>query len=163
MDYKYILGLGSNIEPRQDYLTNAISELSSVGTIIKKSSIYETEAWGNKNQSNFYNAIVKYESSLAPKSLLREIKNIEKVVGRKNTFHWGPREIDIDIIFCQDYTLDEPDLILPHPGFTERRFVLEPMCEIDRDYFFCDLNKTTNDFLTMCKDQSSIYKLDLIW
>jgi 2-amino-4-hydroxy-6-hydroxymethyldihydropteridine diphosphokinase len=163
MDYNYILGLGSNIEPRQEYLANAISDLKSIGTIIIKSSIYETEALGYKNQLNFYNAIIKYTSSLSPRELLLAIKEIEKSIGRKNTFKWGPREIDIDIIFCQDYTLNESDLKIPHPEYSGRRFVLEPMLEIDKDYAISDSNKTIADFLASCEDQSSIHKLDLIW
>jgi 2-amino-4-hydroxy-6-hydroxymethyldihydropteridine diphosphokinase len=163
MKYNYILGLGSNIEPRHDFLIKAYKALKSIGTIIKKSSIYETEAWGNKNQSNFYNAIVKFESFLAPRELLHAIKKIERSIGRKKTFQWGPREIDIDIVFCQDYTLNEPDLKVPHPEFTSRRFVLEPMLEVDKDYLSADSDKTITDFLTLCKDQSSIHKLDLIW
>lgn len=163
MKYNYILGLGSNIEPRLDYLSNAISELSKIGSIIKKSSIYETEAWGNKNQSDFYNAIIKFKSSLDPRTLLIKIKHIEKYIGRKETTHWGPREIDIDIIFCDDHSYDESFLKIPHPEFSERRFILEPLVEIDADYSYYKSTKTINEILTNCKDQSSIYKLDLIW
>jgi len=163
MDYNYILSLGSNIEPRWDYLIRASEELKSIGKILKKSSIYETEAWGNKNQSNFYNAVIDFESFLAPKELLQAIKSIEKSIGRKKSYHWAPREIDIDIIICKDYTLWEPDLQIPHPEFTKRKFVLEPMFEVDKNYLLSDSNKSITDFLTSCEDQSSIYKLDLSW
>lgn len=155
--------MGSNIEPRGDYLTKAADKLNSIGKIIKKSSIYETEAWGYKNQSKFYNAILKYESLLSPRKLLRSLKSIEKSLGRNKSFKWGPREIDIDIIFCQEYTSDEPDLKIPHPEFATRRFVLEPMLEVDKDYILSDSNKSITDFLTSCEDQSGIYKLDLSW
>jgi 2-amino-4-hydroxy-6-hydroxymethyldihydropteridine diphosphokinase len=163
MNYNYILGLGSNIEPRLDYLSNAISELSNIGSIEKKSSIYETEAWGNKNQSYFYNAIIKFKSSLDPRTLLSKIKQIEKHMGRKESVHWGPREIDIDIIFCDDHACNEFDLKIPHPEFSERRFILEPLVEIDADYSYYNSTKSINEILTNCKDQSNIYKLDLIW
>jgi 2-amino-4-hydroxy-6-hydroxymethyldihydropteridine diphosphokinase len=163
MIYNYFLSLGSNIEPRHDYLLKAVSELSSIGTIIKKSSIYETEAWGNKDQSNFYNAIVKFKSSHHPKSLITSIKRIEKSIGRKTTFHWGPREIDIDIIFCQDHTINDSELKIPHPEFTRRRFILEPLLEIETNDAHVDSYKTIYEILNMCKDQSRIYKLDLIW
>jgi len=163
MDYKYILSLGSNIEPRHEYLVKALTALKSIGNIIKKSSIYETEAWGNKNQSNFYNAIIKFESFIAPRKLLQAIKKIEISVGRKKTSKWGPREIDIDIIFCGDYTLNEPDLKIPHPEFFDRRFVLEPMLEVDNNYMLSNSDKTIADLLTVCEDQSSIHKLDLSW
>ena len=163
MNYNYILSLGSNIEPRHDHLVRAISKLSSIGKIVKKSSIYETEPWGDKKQSNFYNAIVKFNSSLAPKTLLKSIKKIEKSIGRQTNYHWGPREIDIDIIFCQDHTFNESDLKIPHPEYTKRRFVLEPILEIDKNFSHSNSDKTITDFLTKCKDQSSINKLDLSW
>ena len=163
MIYNYILSLGSNIEPRENYLILAAEKLNSIGKIIKKSSIYETEPWGIRNQSKFYNAILKYESGLSPRKLLLALKKIEISLGRKKYFRWGPREIDIDIIFCQDYTLNEPDLKIPHPEFATRRFVLEPILEVDRDYFLSGSNKSITDYLTSCTDQSSIYKLDLSW
>jgi 2-amino-4-hydroxy-6-hydroxymethyldihydropteridine diphosphokinase len=163
MIYNYILGLGSNIEPRKDYLVKAISELSSIGTIEKKSSIYETEAWGNKNQSNFYNAIINFKTTLKPRTLLQSIKRIEKIIGRSKTFHWGPREIDIDIIFCQDHTLDDCDLKIPHPEFSNRRFILEPMIELGQDIALFEFDEAIRDILNMCDDQSNIHKLDIIW
>jgi 2-amino-4-hydroxy-6-hydroxymethyldihydropteridine diphosphokinase len=163
MTYNYILSLGSNIEPRKDYLLKASKKLNSIGNILKKSSIYETEPWGNKNQSNYYNAIVKFESFLSPTKLLQSLKSIERSIGRKKTFHWGPREIDIDIIFCRDYTLNEPDLKIPHPEFALRRYVLEPMAEVDKDYVSSDSNRSITEILALCKDQSGIYKLDLSW
>jgi 2-amino-4-hydroxy-6-hydroxymethyldihydropteridine diphosphokinase len=163
MIYNYILSLGSNIEPREDYLVKALKELKSIGRIIKKSSIYETDAWGNYEQSKFYNAIINFESSLAPNKLLQALKKIEKSIGRKKSFHWGPREIDIDIIFCQDYTVDEPDLKIPHPEFAERRFILQPLLEINKYYLFSDSNNSIAEVLSSCKDKSSINKLDLSW
>jgi len=163
MIYNYILSLGSNIEPRENYLILAADKLNSIGKILKKSSIYETEPWGHRNQSKFYNAILKYESILSPRKLLKALKKIEISLGRKKYFRWGPREIDIDIIFCQDYTLNEPDLIIPHPDFATRRFVLEPMLEVDKNYSLTGSNKSITDYLTACADQSSIHKLDLRW
>jgi 2-amino-4-hydroxy-6-hydroxymethyldihydropteridine diphosphokinase len=163
MTYTYILSLGSNIEPRHDNLSKAISQLSSIGSVIKKSSIYETEAWGDKDQSNFYNAIIKYNSPKDPRQLLTSIKDIEKLIGRQQTQHWGPREIDIDIIFCQDQTLNETDLKIPHPEYTRRRFVLEPILEIDEDYSHTGSDNTITEHLMECEDQSSVNKLDISW
>jgi 2-amino-4-hydroxy-6-hydroxymethyldihydropteridine diphosphokinase len=141
----------------------AIAELSKIGEIIKKSSIYETEAWGNRNQSNFFNAIIKFDSSLSPRALLKSIKNIEKLIGRTQTIHWGPREIDIDIIFCQHYIYNDSDLKIPHPQYAARRFILEPLLEIDENFVHSKGKKTIYDILTLCKDRSGIHKLDLIW
>ena len=163
MIYNYILSLGSNIESRENYLVKALLELNSIGRIIKKSSIYETEAWGEKNQSNYYNAIINFESYFTPNKLLQALKKIEKTIGRKKSLHWGPREIDIDIIFCQDYTVNESELIIPHPEFAERKFVLQPMLEINKDYVFTDSNKSIAELLRLCKDKSDVNKLDLSW
>ena len=77
MIYNYFLGLGSNVDPKIDNLKKACDQLSKSGRIIRKSALYETQAWGNKKQANFYNATVNYESLLLPQKLLKEIKNIE--------------------------------------------------------------------------------------
>ena len=163
MVYNYILGLGSNIEPRRDNLVKAISELSFIGTIEKKSSIYETEAWGYKNQAAFYNAVIKFTTTLAPRTLLKSIKKIEKSIGRSKTIQWGPREIDIDIIFCQDHFLNDSDLKIPHPEFYKRKFILEPLLEIGQDITTVESEESISDFINKCEDQSHINKLDLIW
>jgi len=163
MIYNYILSLGSNIEPRLTYLTQACELLLSIGHIRHKSSIYETEAWGHKDQAHYYNALIEFEAPLRPQILLQELKNIENKIGRSPSFHWGPREIDIDIIFCQDCTINEPNLQIPHPEFAQRRFILEPMLEINENYVITNTNKKIVDFLNNCQDPSDIQKLTINW
>ena len=160
---KYFLSLGSNIEPKIQYMQTALDKLSKYGTIIKKSDIYQTKAWGERNQPDFYNAMIEFDSDLQPKILLEKIKQIEKDTGRTQTYFWGPREIDIDIIFCQDQTLNETDLKIPHPEYTRRRFILEPIIEIDEDYSHTGSENTITEHLRKCEDQSSVYKLDISW
>ena len=100
MIFKYYLGLGSNIEPKLSFLQNAVSELDEIGKIVRKSRIYESIPWGNANQDKYLNAVIRFYSDLDPFNLLTSIKQIEQKIGRKYTEEkWGPREIDIDILF----------------------------------------------------------------
>ena len=163
MTYKFFLGLGSNIEPRIEYMKKACTELLKTGKIVKKSSIYNTQPWGYRTQADFYNAVIEFDTSLEPKALFKKIKSIEKKIGRSNKLHWGPREIDIDIIFCRNCIVSEPELYIPHREFSERRFVLEPMVEINRNFVVTNTNKTVLDFLNECIDHSQIQKLSINW
>jgi len=101
--YKYYLSLGSNVSPRTLYMRDAIAELEKMGTVIRKSSLYECEPWGRKDQPLFLNAVILFHTIYPPFKLLRNIKRIEKKLGRVETFKWGPRRIDIDIIFCDNF------------------------------------------------------------
>lgn len=161
--YKYYLGLGSNIEPRMEYLKQACIALGSIGTVIQKSSLYETEPWGKEDQSEFYNAVVAFESSLLPQDLLSRVKQIETKIGRLSNQHWEPREIDIDILFCDDQVVNDADLQIPHREFSKRRFVLQPMAELKRDYRVPDKNRTIEDLADECQDSSTVQKLDINW
>ena len=163
MIYKYILGLGSNIEPRLGYLKKACDDLRTVGKISGKSSIYQTQAWGNVNQSDFYNAVIEFKTKLAPRELLNELNKIENNLGRTSQIHWGPREIDIDILFCRNYSFKESDLQIPHSEFSNRRFVLEPMVELDQFFPVEGTRRTISDFLNACQDDLNVKKLTLKW
>ena len=94
------------------------------------SRIYETEAIGGPAQTKFLNSAVKIDTSLTPQLLLKAVKKIEKDLGRKKTVHWGPREIDLDILLYGDKIIKRKDLIIPHPRMFEREFVLKPLREI---------------------------------
>lgn len=163
MTYNYFLGLGSNIDPRIDYLKNSCNHLSKSGQILQKSGLYQTQAWGKKNQSDFYNAIIEFESILSPQKLLKEIKNIETFIGRTKTSPWGPREIDIDIILCRECEVDEPDLKIPHPHFAQRRFVLVPLAELDNNIPTSFHDQSISELLDTCTDQSYIHKIESVW
>ena len=163
MIYNYFIGLGSNIEPRVDYIIRAGNQLEKHGKILKKSNLYLSEAWGNKNQAEFINGALEFESALEPHNLLHKIKNIEIFLGRQHRERWGPREIDIDILFCRNLTVDLADLQIPHPRFRERRFVLVPMAELNKDLSIPPHNRTISYFLDTCTDQSYIKKLESEW
>ena len=95
MKFKYYLSLGSNIEPRVSFLQNAVGELGKIGKVVRKSAIYESIPWGNENQDNFLNAVVRFYSDLDPFSLLANIKHIEQKVGRKNSINRAGSEREL--------------------------------------------------------------------
>ena len=112
MTYSYYLSLGSNINPKILHLKKAIDQLNKIGRINKKSNIYLTQPWGDKDQPEFYNVMIEYQSELSPLKLLDKIKKIEYEIGRRKTYKWGPRKIDIDLIFCKGIVLAEKKLHL---------------------------------------------------
>jgi len=112
-------------------LKRAISLLREKGIRIRKiSSIYESSPWGYEEQEDFLNLALEVETDLPPLELLELIKNIEKRMGRKPTFRWGPRNIDIDILLYDDISFSHPSLVIPHPHLKERLFALLPLREI---------------------------------
>jgi 2-amino-4-hydroxy-6-hydroxymethyldihydropteridine diphosphokinase len=128
------LGLGSNVGDREDALQRAITCLNSDDLrITRLSPVYETSARDFTDQPSFLNMVVQAETSLLPMRLLLRVLNIEKRLGRKRTIAKGPRTIDIDILLYGSAVVRTPQLEIPHPRLSERRFVLEPMCEIAPD------------------------------
>ncbi len=130
------IGIGSNLGNRQENCLRAIELLQKKGIIvIKRSSLYETEQWGVKDQPRFINMAIEIDTSLKPKELLKILKNIEKELGREKSSKWGPRIIDLDILLFDDIILNEDNLKIPHPLMQERDFVLRPLCEIAPDIY----------------------------
>jgi len=163
MIYNYYLGLGSNIEPRLNFLQSALKKLAPYGRIRQKSSIYNTRAWGNTQQDDFYNASIEFDSPLNPHDLLAAIKKIEQEIGRRESGHWAPREIDIDILYCRNLTMREAELTIPHPLISERRFVLEPLTELEENLSIDETGIPIRDLLLSCQDFSPVSKLDIVW
>jgi 2-amino-4-hydroxy-6-hydroxymethyldihydropteridine diphosphokinase len=143
------LGLGSNIGNRVENIIFALSVLQSSSFIsIKKiSSFYETYPIGPK-QRKFCNIAVKVNTSLNPHDLLSIIKQTEKLMGRKKFFHWGPRIIDIDILFFNRTVIAEKKLIVPHKEIQNRLFVLSPLNEISKSFICPILNKKIGTILS---------------
>jgi 2-amino-4-hydroxy-6-hydroxymethyldihydropteridine diphosphokinase len=161
--YKYHLSLGSNIAPRSTHLKQAVDQLAEIGEIAAKSGIFETSPWGFTDQPNFLNANIRLYSACAPPELLVRIKAIEERMGREAGPRWGPRIIDIDIIWCDQIRLNEQDLALPHPHFQDRRFVLEPLREITETLQMSDGLTSVSDLLANCNDKSVVHKTEIIW
>ena len=132
------LGLGSNLGQREANLARAIQLLGQPfdsaqgGRVepLRASSIYETAPWGYTEQPPFLNCVVEAETALPPHLLLQSVQGLEKAMGRKPGFRYGPRLIDVDILLYGSLTIDQPDLQIPHPRIPERAFVLIPLAEL---------------------------------
>jgi len=150
------IGIGSNLGNRQKNCSRAIEILITKGIVIrKKSSMYETEPWGVTEQPRFINMVVEVETELEPHELLRTLKDIEREVGRGETFKWGPRIIDLDILFFNDLFLRDNILQIPHPLMHKRDFVLKPLCEIAPDKIHPLLRVRIRDLLQRQEKQGS--------
>lgn len=130
---KAVFALGSNIGDKAENLRLALQLLTPTVSIGRVSSLYETEPWGFAAQEPFYNLVMSGETDYSPEDLLRFVKNIERRMGRTETFRNGPRVIDIDILFYEDIAMESETLTIPHPRYRERRFVLAPLTELFPD------------------------------
>lgn len=144
MENKIFLGLGSNLGNKKDNLLSALAALnySDYVNILAVSSIYISKAYGFTEQDTFYNLVCKAVTTLSPLDLLNLCKEIEMNLGRQKTFKWGPRLIDIDILFYNNLVLNTTNLIIPHPEIDKRDFVLVPMAEIEPNFIHPVLNTT---------------------
>jgi 2-amino-4-hydroxy-6-hydroxymethyldihydropteridine diphosphokinase len=124
------LSLGSNLGDRAAHLQAARTALARRLALRQVSRIYETPPWGYADQPSFLNQVVGAETEMGPEALLIYLKYLEAELGRKPTFRYGPRVIDLDILFYDDLVLETPQLTIPHPRLHERAFVLVPLAEI---------------------------------
>jgi len=162
------LSLGSNLGEREAYLSKAIEGIQERGaTLLARSSIYETEAWGNKDLLAFYNMVIHIQWEIAPISLLESVKSIEKELGReKNALsgvnrpeNYENRPIDIDILYMGDLLLERAQLSIPHPLIKERLFVLEPLLELAPDFIDPREGKSIKILHLECKDPNKVERL----
>lgn len=132
---EYIISVGTNLGDRKENIKRSIDAINLLPytDVVAQSSIYETEPVGYARQENFYNIILKVESIFEPNEMLGACLGIESGFGRLRTVRFGPRIIDIDIIFAEDCEIESRNLIVPHPRYHERRFVLEPLLELFPD------------------------------
>tara|TARA_B100001113_G_scaffold260512_1_gene215524 strand:+ start:2503 stop:2976 length:474 start_codon:yes stop_codon:yes gene_type:complete len=124
------LSLGSNIGDKENNLIEAIRHISKVAKILKISSVYKTEPLLYKDQDDFFNIVIEIDYQGTAKNLLKKIKDVEIQMGRKDNFRYGPRLIDIDIVFFKGEVVDEEDLIIPHYDWENRLFVVKPLYEL---------------------------------
>lgn len=126
------IALGSNMGDRAGYLDGAVKQLLQDDDFkeLKKSTWIETAPYGGVVQDDFLNGVLKVQTLLSPSQLLNRLHDIEAAADRKREVHWGPRTLDLDILFYDDLVLDAEDLIIPHPDLQNRSFVLKPMCEL---------------------------------
>ena len=124
------LSLGSNIGDKENNLTDAVRFISNFAKILKISSVYKTEPLLYKEQDDFFNIVIEIDYQESARNLLLEIKEIETQMGRKDNFRYGPRLIDIDIIFFKGEEIDEEGLLIPHYDWKNRLFVVQPLYEL---------------------------------
>ena len=122
------LSLGSNLGDRRQFLAEAVGSLGS--SVVAVSPVYETEPVGGPDQGRFLNIVVQLETDLGPRELLAVCHRLESGAQRVRMQRWGPRTLDVDIIWIDGVTVDEPDLVIPHPRWSERTFVLAPLADL---------------------------------
>ena len=130
---KAVVALGSNLGDRFDYLQKAVNEINSLTDIeiLEISSVYETLPVGGPEQGNYLNAVVTLNTKFEAEELLLKLLLIELNLGRQREIAWGPRTIDLDLIWFEDQTINLENLVLPHPRAHERCFVIKPWLEIE--------------------------------
>ena len=141
------LALGTNLGDRLANLHAALEAMPPAVKIMARSPVYRTPPWGYTEQPEFLNQVVKAETSLVPLDLLAYLKKTELRMGRQTSFHYGPRLIDLDILFYNDWELETPELVIPHPRLYERAFVLKPLADLTPDLRHPVLGKTVKELL----------------
>jgi 2-amino-4-hydroxy-6-hydroxymethyldihydropteridine diphosphokinase len=154
-----VLSLGSNVGDRLNYLTLSRTAIYKyIGSIQLSSSIYETEPWGVDNQDSYLNQVVAVQTDQKPNELLKNIHLIERELGRIRREHYGPRTIDIDILYYGERIIDIENLKIPHPHIQKRRFILVPLSEILPQMQNPLLKITNQELLDMVKDEGKVTK-----
>jgi 2-amino-4-hydroxy-6-hydroxymethyldihydropteridine diphosphokinase len=156
------LALGTNLGNRSKNLIDAIAGIKEqIGKVLEISSVYETEPWGFKSESQFLNSVVKVETTLNPEAVLEAILKIELYLGRaRGGNQYSSRIIDIDILFYEDQVIDTGDLKVPHPKLQIRKFVLIPLCEIEPGMVHPVFKITLASLLESCEDKSAVSLYD---
>ncbi|TNE43914.1 MAG: 2-amino-4-hydroxy-6-hydroxymethyldihydropteridine diphosphokinase [Deltaproteobacteria bacterium] len=155
------LAFGANLGDRFQAWMFALSQLHNTPgcKVVGYSHLYETEPVGGPEQPMFLNGAIALETELSPESLLRRIQELEHQHGRTRDVHWGPRTLDLDILLYDDLVLnlEAPlPLVLPHPRMNDRRFVLQPLCDLASDHKHPTLGRTWGELLLACPDTSSV-------
>jgi len=155
----YLL-LGTNLGDRLSNLSIARQHISRLaGEIITESSVYKTSAWGNTQQPEFFNQVIKISTSLMPEAALAVILGIEQNMGRIRNEKWGTRIIDIDILLWEDQIIKKDTLSIPHPGIPFRKFTLIPLAEITPQFIHPECNKSISKLLEECNDNLAVEKV----
>ncbi len=163
MTETYLL-LGSNLGNRMLHVSRAIVAINKeIGQIQERSPVYETEPWGFEHEKAFINIVIKVETSLPPREILKSIHHIEKQAGRDRKAGAGyqARELDIDILFYGQEIIREKDLTIPHPGLHERRFTLAPLADMAPGLVHPVLQKNMQQLLDECQDEGEVKIFEL--
>lgn len=154
---RVFLSLGGNLGNTQEIFERCYPMIENkVGPIIEQSSLYRTAAWGLTEQADFINQVILLESDLRPEEILTEIQAIEQALGRERKITWGPRTLDLDILFIDQQIIQKTDLQVPHPHIQDRKFILIPMQEIAGTYEHPVFHKTMIQLLQETNDETAV-------
>jgi 2-amino-4-hydroxy-6-hydroxymethyldihydropteridine diphosphokinase len=148
--------IGGNEGDREYLIGQALNLISALGRLLKVSSIYETQAWGEGSEGDFLNQAVLLETSNSPEDVFMATQKIEMNLGRTRQQHWGNRTMDIDLIYYDDQVFQTDNLIIPHPLMSERRFVLVPLAEILPDFIHPVFRLDSKNLLERCSDSCEV-------
>lgn len=141
------------------FIRAAIRKLNAqLGKVVLKASLYETAAWGKTDQDAFLNTAVIVQTIFSPRMCFKIIKQIEQQLGRKFIEHWGPREIDLDILLYDDLIMQTEELTIPHAEMQNRNFVLVPSAEIAPNWVHPKLKKSLRSLISLCNDELEVRK-----
>jgi 2-amino-4-hydroxy-6-hydroxymethyldihydropteridine diphosphokinase len=155
-----ILLTGGNLGDRQAMLDSAREQIArNVGPLKRTSGLYETDAWGNTDQPAFLNQVLVVDTALTPEAVLEQVLAIESGLGRKRMDKWGPRSLDIDILFYEATIMVTERLQIPHPEIPRRRFVLEPLAEVAPGMIHPVLGISIRDLLAQTRDTLAVRRL----
>lgn len=155
--HKAALLLGTNLGDREEILTSAREKIETqAGKIIKTSAIYSTAPWGIEDQPDFLNQTLLIETSFNPLQLLETLQPFEHEAGRIRKEKWGPRLLDIDILYYDNEIIDLPSLKIPHLFMAQRRFTLVPLADISPDWVHPVLKKNVVQLLEECPDKGEV-------
>jgi len=154
--------LGSNIGERESFISKSMEQIEeNIGEIITESSVFETIPWGNENQNNFLNSVIKIKTPFDSFEVLQKSQEIENNLGRERVDKWGERTIDIDILFYNNEIINTTKLNIPHPFIQKRKFVLVPLSEIAPNYIHPTLKKSISTLLSECKDNQKVLDYEI--
>ncbi|MFZ9718827.1 MAG: 2-amino-4-hydroxy-6-hydroxymethyldihydropteridine diphosphokinase [Chitinophagaceae bacterium] len=155
----YLL-LGSNMGDRENMLQQAATALASENVNIqRKSGLYETAAWGITDQPAFLNQVLEVTTLHNAETLMQVLLQIEAGLGRTRKERYGPRSIDIDILFFDDAIYHSANVTVPHPALQDRKFVLEPLCELAPDLVHPVYQQTVLTLLEQCNDKLPVKRI----
>jgi 2-amino-4-hydroxy-6-hydroxymethyldihydropteridine diphosphokinase len=160
MSLNVFISLGGNLGNTLEIFKNSYPEIEKkIGCITAFSKIYQTAAWGKTDQADFLNQVISLETDLNPEKIMSELLDIESVLGRRRNEIWGPRILDLDILFIENLVLSSENLDIPHPQIPHRRFVLIPMAEIAPHFIHPVHQKSMLELLEQTSDQQSVQAL----